>query len=145
MGADDDSNPLDKWSYRKKVSWYVKTPFYNGGSDFNEATGLYEMPAGADVYPDYQWILFSINKKDRSGHKYLTARKNYPGFNDTDKRGNYDPDWVPDGSNSVPELMDINQLINFIFVQNRLKYLNQSNLFDDDGISRLTAYVNEYY
>lgn len=143
LGADNDSNPLSKWPARKKVSWYVKTPFYYGGSDFNEATGLYEMPSGADVYPDYQWILFSINKKE--GGKYLTSRKKYPGFNDTDKRSNYDPDWVPDASNTVPELMDINQLINFIFVQNRLKYLGQPNLFDSDGYIRLTAYVNEYY
>lgn len=143
LGSDNDDNLLAKWPIRKKVSWYVKTPFYYGGSDFNEATGLYEMPAGADVHPDYQWILFSLNKME--GGKYLTARKNYPGFNDTDKRNNYDPDWVPDASNTVPELMDINQLINFIFVQNRLKYLDSANKFDSDGVIRLTAYVNEYY
>ena len=141
LGADNDSNPLSKWPVRKKVSWYVKTPFYYGGSDFNEDTGLYEMPAGE--LPDYQWIFFSIN--NMQGGKYQTLRKPYPGFNDTDKRSNYNPDWVPDASNSVPQLIDINQLINFIFVQNRLKYLGQPNLFDSDGYIRLTAYVNEYY
>lgn len=143
LGSDNDSNPHAKWPVRKKVSWYVKTPFYYGGANFNEDTGLYEMPAGADLHPDYQWIFFSLNKME--GGNYLTARKNYPGFNDTDKRSNYDPDWVPDDSGDVPVLMDVNQLINFIFVQNRLKYLDQSNLFDTDGYIRLTAYVNEYY
>lgn len=143
LGADNDSNPLSKWPVSKKVSWYVKTPFYYGGADFNEETGLYEMPGGADTYPDYQWIFFSIN--DEQGGNYLTTRKEYPGFNDTDKRNNYDPDWVPDASNTVPELIDINQLINFIFVQNRLKYQGLPNLFDNGGHIRLTAFVNEYY
>ena len=145
MGADNDNNPLNKWPYRKKISWYVKTPFYNGGAVFNEVTGLYDMPAGTDVHPDYQWIFFSLNKME--GDKYMTARKDYPGLNETDKRGNYNPDWVPDKDNpkAHPELMDINQLINFIFFQNRQKYLNGENLFDSDGFIRLTAYVNEYY
>ena len=145
LGNDNDEGQ-QKWPYRKKISWYVKTPFYNGGAVFNENTGLYDMPAGADVHPDYQWIFFSLNKMTTDGKKYLTSRKNYPGFNDTDKRNNYDPDWVPDDSGVVPELMDINQLINFIFVQNRLKKTGVgTNRFDEDGVIRLTAYVNEYY
>ena len=141
----DSSTPGNEWPRRQKISWYVKTPFYTGGSEFNPATGLYEMPAGADVHPDYQWIFFSLNKKPDK--KYLTTRRDYPGFNDTDKRSNYDPDWVPDPAHptDVPELMDINQLINFIFVQNSLKYNKQENLFDEDNYIRITAYVNEYY
>lgn len=147
LGADNANDPLNLWPARKKVSWYVKTPFYTGGAEFNEGTGLYEMPAGADVHPDYQWIYFSLNNEENG--KYLTARKEYPGLNDTDKRSNYNPNWVPSNDiSNVPELMDINQLINFIFIQNSLRYIsgnNGNNLFDDEDHIRITAYINEYY
>ncbi|MCR5018564.1 MAG: hypothetical protein K6A64_07210 [Bacteroidales bacterium] len=144
LGADAG----DEWPRRKKVSWYVKTPFYEGGGKFNEATGLYGFEGEPGVYPDFQWILFSLN--DFKDKKYLTRRKAYPGLNDTDKREDYKPNWSPslDGSDTrdnMPKLIDINQLINFIFVQNKLRHDRGSHLFGSDDHIRFTAFVNEYY
>lgn len=142
--SDLGNDTAPDWKRRQKVSWYVKTPFYTGGGEFDHASGLYQLPASENVYPDYQWILFSLNNME--GGKYLTARKKYPGLNDTDKRGNYNPNWVPStGNETPPELIDINQLINFIFIQNQSEASGSENKFDSEKHIRFTAYINEYY
>lgn len=159
LGADNDNNPLDKWPMRSKISWFVKTPFYNSGPVFNEDTGFYEMldpavPGNEDLYPDYQWILFALNNKKNG--KYVVDRRSFPGIDDGDRRNYYQPNWTPDPAHpdDVPELMDINQLINFIFLQDNLEYRRRNGeavtskfVLDDDGKYRirLTAFVNEYY
>lgn len=154
LGADVYDSTLDTWPERSKVSWYVKTPFYNGGGIFDSTTGLYNMPdpndpANKDVHPDYQWILFALNIKENG--RYKTSRRPYPGIDDDTRKDNYQPGWVPDPEHPdvVPVLMDINQLINFIFIQNKVHRDDPTkSLFalEDDGYHiRFTAYVNEYY
>lgn len=142
--SDLGSDTAPDWEKRQKVSWYVKTPFYTGGGEFDSDSGLYYLPAGQNIHPDYQWILFSLNRME--GGKYLTTRKEFPGFDASDKRDNYNPNWIPSsGGEDPPPLMDINQLINFIFIQNRSKYVGSGDKFDSEGHIRLTAYINEYY
>lgn len=141
--AEDPSKPF---ANRRRYSWYIKTPFYEGGAtpaeNFNESTGFYEAPDEAD----YQWVKFSLNELDGEG-RYKTTRRQYPGYDPADPAtsGNYDPDWDP-GKGEPPALMDVNQLINYLFIQNELRYNgNPASKFDPDGNLVFTAFVDEYY
>ena len=131
---------------QKKLSWFTKSPFAEEGPVFNETTKLYEIPKDAvtgALKSDCLWVKFGLNKKE--GGLYTDNRFMYPGDSE------YDPDWNPaamDGdpdSNPVPSLIDVNQLINLLFVQNKRKANNQSNLFDSANELRFTAFVNEFY
>lgn len=133
---------------RKKYSWHIKTPFFDGGAtpteSFNMKTGLYEVPDGAD----YQWVKFAINDMDNETGLYKVTRKRYPGYDPDDPatRDNYRSDWDPGDPGEPPVLMDVNQLINFIFTQNEAKYQgNPNNVFDAHDDLLVTAFVDEYY
>lgn len=151
LGHSED--PEDLYANRKKYSWYIKTPFYEGGSspteDFNPTTHLYDAPANAD----YQWVKFALNEIDGETELYKTTRRKYPGYDpdDPETRDNYRPNWNPGDPGDPPVLMDVNQLINFIFVQNELEYnhrlepSNPPSKFDSEGKLLITAFVDEYY
>ncbi len=149
LGHSDDPTPF---ANRKKYSWYIKTPFFEGGAtpadNFNPITGYYEVPDKAD----YQWVKFALNDQDGEGY-YKTTRRKYPGYDPDDPAtsGNYDPAWDP-SQGEAPELMDVNQLINFLFYENELEYKKRNGLpvtedskFDPAGDLLFTAYVDEYY
>ena len=131
---------------QNKISWYIKTPFTKaneGRPVFKSETGQYEIPKDANGNPtvDYGWVKFGLNKKD--GSLYTDKRFPYPGDNmyySTWKASEWDP-----SSNPVPPLIDINQLINLLFDQNRRKAQGQSHLFDSSDEICFTAFVNEYY
>lgn len=145
LGHSED--PGDARANRKKYSWYIKTPFYSGGSspteNFNELTGFYDPPAKAD----YKWVKFAFNDMDGETGLYKTTRKKYPGYDPDDPatQDNYNPNWTP-AAGDPPVLMDVNQLINFIFVQNELRYNgNPNHKFDANDDLLITAFVDEYY
>jgi len=115
-------------------SWHVKTPFTeDGGPTWNSVKGFYEV----DGKMDYLWVKFAVNELVNGS--YSKNRVPYPG---EDK---YDEAWYPGKAGDVPLLMDINQLINFIFYQHRQKKAGETDIFDGDDIIRVTAFVDEYY
>ena len=167
---------------QEKFSWYVKTPFGEGGPVIhkNESTGEYTYD-GSGL--DYLWVKFGINKKvpsdytdpnpsspyypdspawlDRESGSYVcpytTKRHKYPGD------GHYDPTWKPgakvaagvpceDVNRDVPDLMDITQLILYVFSETTKHTNHEASAFvaDDGGVGtvpviRATAFIDEYY
>ena len=146
-------------------SWYVKTPF---NKDKHEGEPTWQ---GGDVKRyvadpkkiDYLWVKFRVNvledtSKSPDQTTYSPKRQPYPGEDE------YDADWYPgkkEGGTPVPipKLMDINQLINFIYHQYQLEYLHdkyeqsheegeaepEKSIFDSEEIIEITAFVDEYY
>ena len=136
-------------SAESKLSWYIKTPFTKadqGRPRYNESTHQYEIPKDAQGHPlvDYQWVKFGLNPKMVNG-LYTDKRFPYPGD------AAYDPDWVPSSwnpdTNPIPPLIDVNQLINLLFDQNkrRVNDNNATTLFDSAGELSFTAFVDEFY
>ena len=130
---------------QNKLSWYIKTPFTKpdqGRPVFNQTTKQYEVPTENGIpLIDYKWVKFGLNKK--VGSLYTDNRFAYPG--DHKYNPSWDPSkWDPDTS-AVPELIDINQLVNLLFDQNKRKVNGQSNLFDVGNDICFTAFVDEYY
>ena len=123
-----------RWDTRKKLSWYIKTPFWEGQPELDMQTGTYVV---TQQHTDYKWVKFSLNEIDPGTGEYKLIRVEYPGRNE------YDPDWTPD--NDPPGLMDLNQLVNFLFFQNTEKRNGRANLFDPADHIRITAFVDEYY
>ena len=115
------------------MTWSVKTPFSSGvhavGEDY----------VGVE---DFRWIKFAINKKYGIPH---TRYAKYPG---DDK---YDPDWKPVSAdlNDVPQLVDIDQLIEYLKLV-KAQDEDMRNLVADgtkDGHICITAFIDEnlYY
>ena len=129
------------WTSRDKFSWYIKTPFDEGGATLNHSTGYYEIPTGRT---DYEWVLFALNETDPDSHNYVATRRAYPG------NASYDSSWDPTSEPYTDgKLMNVNQLVNLLFHETTLHYHNGLNdgasLFDNTGTIRVTAFVNEYY
>lgn len=132
---------------QSKLSWYIKTPFTKpdqGRPVFNQTTKQYEVPTENGIpLIDYKWVKFGLNKK--VGSLYTDSRFAYPGDH------KYDPSWNPADWDSVsnpdvPELIDINQLVNLLFDQNKRKANGDANtLFDVGNDICFTAFVDEYY
>lgn len=135
-------------------SWAVRTPFTKAGkpSRWDPNQGGYVVDPTEKV--DYLWVKFAINKLE--GTVYSEKRLAYPGD------GAYVPDWYPgqldpatsavrtfsfnSGVYDHPQLMDINQLINYIYYQHRQrKKVPREDIFDSNGVIRATAFVDEYY
>ena len=112
------------------VSWYIKTPFSEGGAQWNQSTRDWDFNCD-----DYLWVKFAINNVD--GGAYTDNRKAYPG------ESQYDASWTPE-SGTAPVLMDIHQLIKYIFYQTGRKKDGLSNDFKNDVI-RVTAFIDEFY
>ena len=126
-----------RWETRKRLSWYIKTPFWEGRPELDMQTGTYQV---TDTGTDYLWVKFSLNEMEQHADGqdyYKVIRAKFPGNSE------YDPDWVPD--NNPPGLIDLNQLVNFLFFQNTEKLNGRTNLFDPSGHIRMTAFVDEYY
>ena len=134
-----------------KFSWYVRTPFSEGGPIITEdppQSGHYKYDVGK---LDYLWVKFSVNKIVDG--TYTKNRHSYPG------NSHYHPDWevgqtVNDhdgqGDKEVPDLLDINQLVQYIFSETSKEKAHQTSAFiSDDGIKtpviRVTAFIDEYY
>ena len=136
--------PSAGYGNRSTLSWHIKSPFHDNGIGPTEMDehGWYKMPA----HTDCRWVMFMLNDKDGSDN-YKTTRRKYPG-----KDGNYVPGWTPFDTdtdpvaNPVPTLLDINQLVNFLFWQNEKEYASPgSSYFDNTKQIRVTAFVDEYY
>lgn len=134
----------------RSVSWYVKTPFSEGGATWNDNTNDWDFDC-----KDYLWVKFSVNDSyTESGQDYYRSiRMAYPGD------GEYNPSWLPSSGNPRPDLMDIHQLILYLFDQTAKKNNNLANDFklsgeSDDGtttgrdesqVIRVTAFIDEFY
>lgn len=133
---------------QKGVSWYVKTPFSEGGAEWNSTRGDWDFSCD-----DYLWVKFAVNQINNE-ETYSESRIKFPGENE------YHSDWEPEDSS--PTLMDIHQLIKYIFYQtdlrdngnpNDFKLVNPNNPAQLDPaepnynpyIIRVTAFVDEYY
>lgn len=142
----------------EKFSWYVKTPFTSsvgggpqkgtknvGGIDYP----VYDPHDTDGTLLDYRWVKFGINKLDPNTGSYSTNRLAYPG----DDR--YVKDWGvgehgPWDGTPHPELMDISQLIQYIFQETDKERDTGSSDFKTDTqtgekIIRATIFINEYY
>ena len=173
---------------QEKFSWYVKTPFSDGGPKiiFDEVQNKFTYSAEG---LDYLWVKFGVNEvvdgtdmpaswdpdteKDPTSwssetlgvvYPYSRRRHKYPGDN------HYDPAWEPgqqvsegvpvnnDPSRMVPDLMDITQLIRYIFWETARETAHredsdnpESAFIADDAnpetvpVIRFTAFIDEYY
>lgn len=128
-------------------TWYVKTPFGEGRPTIKDDPDH----AGYKLYTseglDYQWLKFAVNLEE--GGTYSQNRRAYPG--DSAYVANWKPD--PATQEGRPTLMDINQLIEFVFDQTaKEKATPGSSYFkpltpgeDCDSIIRATIFIDEYY
>ena len=126
-------------------SWFVRTPFNKSGAKPTWDGTVHRFVADPTTM-DYLWVKFAVNKLEdetkgpaEDGNKYSENRQAYPGGD------NYDATWYPGKIGAVPKLLDINQLINYIYYQLRQKKSGADNLFDSVGLIRVTAFVDEYY
>lgn len=126
-------------------SWFVRSPFNKSGIKPTWDPDLHRFVADPTTM-DYLWVKFAVNKLEdetkgpaEDGNKYSENRQAYPGGD------NYDATWYPGKIGAVPKLLDINQLINYIYYQLRQKKSDADNLFDSVGLIRVTAFVDEYY
>lgn len=151
---------------RSKYSWYIKTPFFKGGpKSERDAYRWYVMPDNADCL----WVKFALSDKDTNPESatygcYKEARKKYPGYipGDPSTENNYDPTWYPGKTGKdIPPLLDVNQLVNFLFWQNELQYRDtppagvtveplsaaerEALYFDKNKQLRFTAFIDEFY
>lgn len=121
------------------LSWYVKTPFGEGAAHYDDKNGDW-----VSTFKDEKWVMFSLNNKVNGDYSEL--RQAYPGIDA------YDPTWSPSSSGERPLLLDIRQLVSYIFDQTQKKNAGLANDFVDDNLSddlgyriRVTAFVDEYY
>ena len=148
LGDTSGNTELNPHKNRSTLSWHIKSPFHENGIGPSEmdANGWYIMPEDCDA----RWVMFKLNEKDGSGN-YKTTRQPYPGPV-KDGKPTYVPGWTPTDTendpvaNPVPTLLDINQLVNFLFWQNEKEYASPgSSYFDNTKQIRVTAFVDEYY
>ena len=178
---------------QEKFSWYVKTPFGEGGPKivFDQLQNKFTYSAEG---LDYLWVKFGVNEfvngtassatwdKDPDPlpwvsetlgnvYPYSARRHKYPGDS------HYDPAWEPGQQVSagvpvnfgpsdendpmyrmIPDLMDITQLIRYIFWETSRETAHRQNpsappsafIADDsnpetDPVIRFTAFIDEYY
>lgn len=112
------------------ITWYVRTPFSEGrptnvnGSDVT--TGL-----------DFKWVEFRLNTMYNG--LYSQNRQRYiPHAAKRDSNGN--PYASSDG-----KTMYVDELVKFLREQKRAYDAGQENLFDEQGLITITAFVNEFY
>lgn len=113
------------------LSWYVKTPFGEGAAHYDR-----DHHDWVATFNDDKWVMFQLN--DVVNGEYSELRRAYPGI------GAYDSSWKPDTPGPRPELLDIRQLVMYIFDQTLKKNAGEANDFVGDKI-RVTAFVDEYY
>ena len=147
-----------------KFSWYVKTPFTSsvgGGPQKREpkiengvSYPIYDPHDTDGTLLDYRWVKFAVNKVDDQTGTYSTNRVKYPGNQYYDKNwgtnngknGNHGP-W----DTQHPELMDISQLIQYIFEETRKETANpgssdfKADVQNGPKYIRVTIFIDEYY
>ena len=178
---------------QEKFSWYVKTPFSDGGPRiiFDELQNKFTYSAEG---LDYLWVKFGVNETVTGApssapwdtdtdpspwvsetlgtvNPYTKRRHKYPGDS------HYDPAWEPGRRVSegvpvnygpsdeadpmyrmIPDLMDITQLIRYIFWETARETAHRENpsapssafIADDSDpatvpVIRFTAFIDEYY
>lgn len=152
LGDTSENTELNPHKNRSILSWHIKSPFNENGigpskSDM-DANGWYTIPENCD----YGWVKFMRN--DKPGDEYEKTRRIYPGPG-TEAEPTYVPDWTPTRTiiygDPVPTLLDINQLVNYLFWQNEERYAQlhsadpHPNYFDKNDEILFTAFVDEYY
>ena len=139
---------------QRKFSWYVKTPFGEGGPTISVDEGTGEVTYNGDGL-DYLWVKFGLNNHvDGSApdpgdtdpdampwwsedlgtnvSPFSKKRHKYPGDN------HYDPSWKPgskvaasvacfDPNRDIPDLMDVTQLILYVFWETERETAHRKN------------------
>ena len=98
----------------KKVSWYVKTPFDEGGAKWIPSDDPGN-PNGGDWEfncKDYKWVQFGVNKITAGA--FSDNRVSYPG-------NTYVEGWDARTALAEGQLMDIHQMYNYILHQTKLR------------------------
>ena len=128
----------------RKVSWYVKTPFDEGGAQWNPDANGGQGDWDFDC-KDYLWVKFGLNATSGEPATYSENRVKYPG--DT-----YYKNWDYTSGLATGQLMDIHQLYNYILYQTKEKNAGRANDFLEETIDgevqyviRVTAFIDEYY
>lgn len=119
----------------ENMTWSVKTPFSTGVHAVEDKT--YK-----DV-EDFRWIKFAINRKYDVPHGEYVK---FPG----EKSGEYNSEWIPQSADlsQTPELMDIDQLVEYLKLVKREDQTMSSVMANGtDGHVCITAFVDEnlYY
>lgn len=114
----------------EEITWYVRTPFSEGkpvqvnGTDIT--TGL-----------DFRWVEFRQN--ERWNNIYSNNRERYvPHHTRRDEHGNAYP-------SSDGKTMYVDELVRYLREQKLAYDAGKTNDFDDNGVLKLTAFVNEFY
>ena len=96
----------------KRVSWYVKTPFDEGGAKWIPDESTADPNDGEWEFncKDYLWVQFGMN--ELSGGTYSDHRRPYPG-------NTHVPGWTPATPLAAGQLMDIHQLYDYILEETR--------------------------
>ena len=134
----------------KKVSWYVKTPFDEGGAEWIPDSGN---PNGGDWKfdcKDYLWVKFGLNSADNGSYSH--NRTSYPGDDE------YVATWNPTTQLPAGKLMDIHQLFSYILHQTKIRneWIRGGSQGPDPSaflpsgdesvpVIRVTAFIDEYY
>lgn len=146
----------DSETSAEKFSWYVKTPFTSavggGPQKSNKNVGgvdypVYDPHDTDGTLLDYRWVKFGINKI--VDDKYSTNRLAYPGD------GKYNKDWGVGEhgpwDSQHPELMDISQLIQYIFEETNKETTSpgtsdfKADVVNGPKYIRATIFIDEYY
>ena len=118
-------------------SWYVKTPFGEGGP----SKEVDPDDASAYIYHsddlDYRWVKFAVNEVESGS--YTDNRRQYPG------EGQYSASWKPSLGTPHPDLMDINQLIMYVFDQTAKETASPGSSDFKNGVIKVTIFIDEYY
>ena len=119
----------------ENMTWSVNTPFSTGVHAVEDKT--YK-----DV-EDFRWIKFAINRKYDVPHGEYVK---FPG----EKSGEYNSEWIPQSADlsQTPELMDIDQLVEYLKLVKREDQTMSSVMANGtDGHVCITAFVDEnlYY
>ena len=154
----------------KRVSWYVKTPFDEGGARWIPDESTPDPDDGEWEFncKDYLWVKFGLN--ELSGGTYDNRRLPYPGNTHVDG-------WTPASGLVTNQLLDIHQLYDFILDETkkrnnwlatktsgddsdytgafRLDTTLETGAADDPSttwvdeahqyVIRVTAFIDEYY
>lgn len=99
----------NRYTSGKNVSWYIKTPFDEGGAEYDPDTRTW-----SEACSDYLWVKFGLNAVDGVSGTYSEKRVAYPGDD------SYDPNWNTHSSlKNDPNhpLLNIHQLFGYIISQ----------------------------
>ena len=140
------------------VTWYVRTPFCSDGHN----SPTYDMNGTPITLGlDFKWVEFRINEIQNNRYKQsMRLYRPHPTARKYQKGNSAGVAFDNPATGTFPALEStgyVDELVEFLRAQKRLcKYDTNGNydynaskangcLFDQDGVIRVTAFINEYY